>query len=34
VIIGAWIFLGEGLTLSKLIGGSLITAGAIVLALA
>jgi transporter family protein len=34
VILGAWIFLGEGLTLMKCIGGALITAGAIVLALA
>jgi bacterial/archaeal transporter family protein len=34
VIIGAWIFLGERLTLIKCIGGALITAGAIVLALA
>jgi len=34
VILGAWIFLGEGLSLMKCIGGALITAGAIVLALA
>jgi uncharacterized membrane protein len=34
VILGAWIFLGEGLTTMKLVGGVLITAGAIVLALA
>ena len=34
VILGAWIFLGERLTLVKCIGGGLITAGAIVLALA
>ncbi len=34
VILGAWIFLGERLTLVKCIGGALITAGAIVLALA
>ncbi|HEY0306919.1 MAG TPA: EamA family transporter [Acidobacteriaceae bacterium] len=33
VILGAWIFLGEGLTPMKLVGGILITAGAIVLAL-
>ena len=32
VILGAWVFLGEGLTVAKLIGGSLITAGAIILA--
>jgi transporter family protein len=34
VILGAWIFLGEGLTPMKITGGVLITAGAIVLALA
>jgi transporter family protein len=34
VIIFAWLFLGEGLTTSKIIGGLLITAGAITLAFA
>ena len=34
VIILAWPILGEGLTIGKLIGGALITAGAIVLAIA
>ena len=34
VILGAWIFLGEQLTLAKCIGGALITAGAVILALA
>ena len=34
VIICAWLFLGENLTPTKLAGGGLITAGAIVLALA
>jgi transporter family protein len=32
VIVFAWIFLGESLTPAKLIGGSLITAGALILA--
>ena len=32
VILCAWLFLGESLTLSKVLGGGLITAGAIVLA--
>jgi transporter family protein len=34
VIIAAWLFLGESLTPMKLLGGGLVTAGAIVLALA
>ena len=34
VMIGAWVFLGEHLTPLKLLGGSLITVGAIVLAFA
>jgi transporter family protein len=34
VIVCAWLFLGETLTPAKLVGGGLITAGAIVLALA
>jgi transporter family protein len=34
VILAAWLFLGESLTPMKLVGGGLITAGAIVLALA
>ena len=32
VIVFAWLFLGESLTPAKLIGGSLITAGALILA--
>lgn len=34
VILGAWLFLGESMTPMKLAGGSLITAGAVVLAFA
>jgi bacterial/archaeal transporter family protein len=34
VILGAWIFLGEHLTPIKLIGGSLVTLGAVILAFA
>jgi transporter family protein len=34
VILGAWLFLGEHLTPLKIAGGSLVTAGAIVLAFA
>ena len=34
VIVCAWLFLGESLTPMKLVGGGLITAGAIVLAMA
>jgi transporter family protein len=34
VIVAAWLFLGESMTPMKLLGGGLITAGAIVLALA
>jgi transporter family protein len=34
VILGAWVFLGEHLTPLKLVGGSLVTLGAIVLAFA
>jgi transporter family protein len=34
VMLGAWVFLGEHLTPLKLVGGSLITLGAIVLAFA
>lgn len=34
VILGAWLFLGEHLTLMKALGGGLITAGAVVLAFA
>lgn len=34
VILGAWIFLGEAMTLMKLGGGLLITAGAVLLAFA
>jgi transporter family protein len=34
VIVAAWLFLGESLTITKAIGGLLITAGAIVLAYA
>ena len=34
VIVAAWLFLGESMTPMKLVGGGLITAGAIVLALA
>ncbi|MCU1324140.1 MAG: protein of unknown function transrane [Acidobacteriaceae bacterium] len=34
VMLGAWVFLGEHLTPLKLVGGSLITVGAIVLAFA
>ncbi len=34
VILAAWLFLGESLTPMKLVGGGLITAGAIVLAFA
>ena len=34
VILGAWVFLGERLTLLKAVGGGLIAAGAVVLALA
>jgi bacterial/archaeal transporter family protein len=33
VIFGAWLFLGEHLTPGKIVGGSLITAGAIIIAL-
>ena len=34
VILGAWVFLGEHLTPLKLVGGSLVTLGAIILAFA
>jgi len=34
VIVFAWLFLGEHLTLMKVLGGSLITAGAIIIAFA
>lgn len=34
VIVGAWVFLGERLTVTKGVGGALIAAGAVVLALA
>lgn len=34
VMLGAWVFLGEHLTPLKLVGGSLITVGAIILAFA
>lgn len=34
VIMGAWVFLGERISLMKAVGGSLITAGAVVLAFA
>jgi transporter family protein len=34
VILGAWLFLGEHLTTIKVIGGSLVTLGAIILAFA
>lgn len=34
VIVFAWLFLGEGLTVLKVLGGLLITAGAVVLAFA
>jgi transporter family protein len=34
VILGAWVFLGEHLTTLKIVGGSLVTLGAIVLAFA
>ena len=34
VILGAWLFLGEYLSPMKIVGGSLVTAGAIVLAFA
>ena len=34
VILGAWLFLGEHLTLVKIIGGSLVTLGAVILAFA
>ena len=34
VILGAWMFLGEGLTPAKGVGGALITLGAVVLAFA
>ena len=34
VIVGAWLFLGEGLTPTKILGGALIATGAVVLALA
>ena len=34
VMLGAWLFLGENLTPPKLIGGVLITAGAVVIAIA
>ena len=34
VILGAWIFLGEHLSLLKVLGGSLITLGAVILAFA
>ncbi len=33
VILGAWLFLGEHLTTGKIVGGSLITVGAIIIAL-
>src|SRR6201985_1445460 len=34
VILGAWIFLGEHLTTAKIVGGSLVTVGAMILAFA
>jgi transporter family protein len=34
VILGAWLFLGEHLTTAKVIGGSLVTLGAVILAFA
>jgi transporter family protein len=34
VILGAWLFLGEHLTSIKIIGGSLVTVGAVILAFA
>jgi transporter family protein len=34
VIVFAWLFLGEHLTVMKVLGGSLITAGAIIIAFA
>src|SRR6202789_486115 len=34
VIVGAWLFLGEHLTPAKIVGGSLVTLGAVVLAFA
>ena len=33
VILGAWFFLGEHLTPGKIVGGSLITVGAVIIAL-
>jgi transporter family protein len=34
VILGAWIFLGEHLSTLKVVGGSLVTLGAVILAFA
>jgi transporter family protein len=34
VILGAWLFLGEHLTPLKIVGGSLVTLGAVILAFA